>query len=194
MIQKTCTFYQKEFSNEEIDNFIKENEESFKKDFISFTYAKVTPNNLVNSKEYNEVFFQKIDELEYELASSLNLEELFKDHKNIKVDSIKNYNPQINAEFSEIFINRNDSDIQMIDKNEYFLFFKINNLVKKLPNQNDSEFKKQIINSLNDKKKFEFNKKIFDKISKNNYNYEDFKKLSNNINLQNITLKSITRW
>tara|TARA_B100001057_G_scaffold290091_1_gene290163 strand:- start:1490 stop:2905 length:1416 start_codon:yes stop_codon:yes gene_type:complete len=184
-------FYQKEFSNEEIDNFIKENEESFKKDFISFTYAKVTPNNLVNSKEYNEVFFQKIDELEYELASSLNLEELFKDHKNIKVDSIKNYNPQINAEFSEIFINRNDSDIQMIDKNEYFLFFKINNLVKKLPNQNDSEFKKQIINSLNDKKKFEFNKKIFDKISKNNYNYEDFKKLSNNINLKNITLKSI---
>ncbi len=184
-------FYQKEFSNEEINNFIKENEESLKKDFISFTYAKVTPDNLVNSKEYNEVFFQKIDELEYELSSSPNLEELFKNHKNVKVDSIKDYNPQINEKFSEIFMNRNEKDIQMIDKSEYFLFFKINNLVKKLPNQNDLEFKKLIINSLNDKKKFEFNKKIFDKISKNNFNYEDLKNLSNDINLKKITLKSI---
>ena len=88
-------------------------------------------------------------------------------------------------------MNRNEKDIQMIDKSEYFLFFKINNLVKKLPNQNDLEFKKFIINSLNDKKKFEFNKKIFDKISKNNFNYEDLKNLSNDINLKKITLKSI---
>ncbi len=184
-------FYQKEFSNQEIDNFIKENEDSLKEDFISFTYAKVTPDNLINSEEYNEVFFQKIDELEYESANSPNLEELFKNHKNIKVDSIKDYNPQINENFSEIFKNRNESDIQIIDKNEYFLFFKINNLVKKLPSHNNSEFKKLIINSLNNKKKFEFNKKIFDRINKNNFNYEDFKNLSDNINLKKITLKSI---
>ena len=55
-------FYKKKenFSNIEIENYISENEEKLKKEFIDFKYVKITPQNLVEETEYTNNFFSKI--------------------------------------------------------------------------------------------------------------------------------------
>ena len=48
--------YKNDFSSSEIDKFIKSNEKELKKDFIDFTYIKITPQNLLDTDEYNNEF------------------------------------------------------------------------------------------------------------------------------------------
>ena len=75
------------------------------------------------------------------------------------------------------------------DKNSY-IFYQINKVNSKLPNNNDDKFKLQIKNLLFQKEKFEFNKKILDQINENKFNQISFDKLGDN-RIEKIQLNSI---
>ena len=59
-------FYKKtdEFTDQEIQIFINENSEKLKQDFIDFSYAIITPKNLTGLDEFNQAFFDEIDEID----------------------------------------------------------------------------------------------------------------------------------
>ena len=48
--------YKKKFTDGEVDEYIKSNEANLKKDFIDFSYVKITPKNLLDVDEYNNEF------------------------------------------------------------------------------------------------------------------------------------------
>ncbi len=50
--------YKKDFSTQEIDQYVSLNEDKLKKDFINFSYVKITPKNLLGADEYNDEFFR----------------------------------------------------------------------------------------------------------------------------------------
>lgn len=52
------------FSNDEIESYVNENKEQLKNDYIDFSYLKLTSKNLAASDEFNDFFFEKIDEIE----------------------------------------------------------------------------------------------------------------------------------
>ena len=52
------------FTNKEIQSYIDKNKDQLKNDHIDFSYIKLTPKNLTESDEYNEFFFEKIDQIE----------------------------------------------------------------------------------------------------------------------------------
>ena len=56
--------YKKKFTNDEINKYIKSNSDELKKDFIDFSYVKITPQNLLNVDEYNDEFFKIIDDID----------------------------------------------------------------------------------------------------------------------------------
>ena len=94
--------------------------------------------------------------------------------------------------FKEIFNNRFDNNIQIIDKNDYILLFQVKNIKNKIPNINDKSFKDFILKSLVEKEKFDFNKKIFDKINSNKFSDVDFENISNDKSLfKNVELNSV---
>ena len=70
-----------DFSNKEINDFINENEDNLKKDYIDFSYAKVTPQNLTGSNEFDNNFFEKIDELENKFLNGEEFENLMNELK-----------------------------------------------------------------------------------------------------------------
>ena len=54
----------------EINNFITDNKDKLKKDHLDFSYVKITPNNLIDSNEYNNDFFKKIDDIENKISNN----------------------------------------------------------------------------------------------------------------------------
>ncbi len=176
----------------EIEDFIKNNQEILKIDFIDLTYAKITPKNLIEIDEFNDEFFKKIDEIENNILNGSNIREINEIY-NLKLNEINNFvlNDDSDEILQEIYSKRNQDKIQLLDKNDYYLIFEISNINKKIPNQNDPKFLENVKNNVILKKKFEFNKSLFEKIDKKIFNDDEFVKLSKDTNnIKTITIKN----
>ncbi len=180
-------------TSNEINNFIEENKEMLKEDYIDFSYVKITPKDLVEIDEFNDEFFKKIDDIENSILNGLNINQI-KSNFNLQVKSYKQYKIEKNSDdiLKFIYTKRNGDKIQLADKNEYFLLFEISKINKILPNTSDKEFLTQVKNNLILKKKYEFNKEIYQKIEDKEFNNNDFIKIAKNKNnIKNVTIKNI---
>ena len=71
------------------------------------------------------------------------------------------------------------------------LIFEISNINKKIPNKTDPKFLENVKNNVILKKKFEFNKSLFEKIDAKILNDDEFLKLSKDTNnIKTITIKN----
>jgi len=188
-------FYKKksQFTEIEISNYIKNNNQNLQRDFIDFDYIKITPQNLIGADEYNEIFFSEIDNIENNLNNFSDLKNLLNNYENINILNKKNYAFMDNNDlFKEIYDNRFDRSIQIIDKDDYILLFQIRNIENKIPEIKNRNFYNLILTSLVEQEKFDFNKKIFDKINAKKFSDADFENLSNDKSLfKNIQLNSV---
>ena len=185
-------FYKKnnEFTNQEIKIFIDENSEKLKQEFIDFSYAIITPKNLIGLDEFNQAFFDAIDEIDNKISKNLDFKTIINE-LNIKPITKKDY---INLENSEtvegkIYNSRKDK-IEILDDNGTFIFYQIDSIYSKLPNLNNDKFIKKIKNLLFQKEKFKFNKNILDQLDKKEFNEESFNKLGNS-GVEKVQLNSI---
>ena len=177
----------------EVEEFIKNNQDLLKIDFIDAAYTKITPQNLVEIDEFNDEFFKKIDEIENNILNGSNLNEISKIY-NLKLDKISNFVLNDNSDeiLEEIYSKRNQDKLQLIDKNDYYLIFEISNINKKIPNQSNKDFIKSVKKNVILKKKFEFNKELYEKIDDKLFNDDEFIKISKDKNnIKAITLKNL---
>ena len=182
-----------EFSKIEVETFIKENEEKLKKELIDFSYVKITPQNLVQETEFNENFFSKIDELENQILNGSNIIEISSSF-GLKINQIKDFVYKNNEEliFNEIYQKRNQEKIQIIDKNDYYLLYEINNIKRVLLGKDNVEFIESVKFQLFEQNKYEYNKDLLLKIQNKKFNDFDFAKLVNDNSLiKNKTINSI---
>ena len=178
-------FYKKkeDFTDKDIVKFIEENKDSLKEKFISFKYSKITPENLIGLNEFNNLFFEKIDELENEISNGTTFENLRKKYnlelnveENIKINN--NDNPK--KFYKKIYDNAEIKKLELLDENNYFILYEIINVLKILPNLKNEKFIAKIKEMLFNKSKFEFNSDLIKKISEKKFIQSDFEKLSNN--------------
>ena len=177
----------------EVEEFIKNNQDLLKIDFIDAAYTKITPQNLVEIDEFNDEFFKKIDEIENNILNGSNLNEISKIY-NLKLDKISNFVLNDNSDeiLEEIYSKRNQDKLQLIDKNDYYLIFEISNINKKIPNRSNKDFIKSVKKNVILKKKFEFNKELYEKIDEKLFNDDEFIKISKDKNnIKAITLNSL---
>ena len=177
----------------EVEEFIKNNQDLLKIDFIDAAYTKITPQNLVEIDEFNDEFFKKIDEIENNILNGSNLNEISKIY-NLKLDKISNFVLNDNSDeiLEEIYSKRNQDKLQLIDKNDYYLIFEISNINKKIPNQSNKDFIKSVKKNVILKKKFEFNKELYEKIDDKLFNDDEFIKISKDKNnIKAITLNDL---
>ena len=168
-----------ELTTKDIQNYINENQEKLKKDYIDFTYSKVTPQGLIGINEYNNEFFNKIDEMESKLLNNANFSDIV-DSYNLK--SISKYNYILKSDSSEIekriYKKRNNEKYGLIDQGDYFVIYKIKNINAKVPNLNDEEFEKEVRSFLFNKKKFDFNKNILKQINEGKFSEQNFNEIA----------------
>ena len=187
------TVYDTETSETEINQFIKDNEENLKEELIDFSYAKITPSNLIEIDEFNNEFFKKIDDIENSILNGSNIEDIKKKY-NLKLEYLNNYNKddEENEILKEIYQKKNDDKIQLIDKNDYYLLYEISKIKKILPSKSDLNFIKRVKENLTLKKKYEYNKDLFQKIQDKKLNEDEFLKISSGErNILNTIIKSV---
>ena len=185
--------HEKNVTNSEIDEFIKNNQDILKIDYIDLSYAKITPQNLIEIDEFNDEFFKKIDEIENSILNGSNLQEINEIY-NFKINEINNFVLNDNSDeiLQVIYSKRNEDKIQLIDKNDYYLIFEISNISKKIPNINDTDFIESVKKNVVLKKKFEFNKNLYEKIDEKIFNDDEFIKISkDNKNIRSLTIQSL---
>ena len=174
-----------QFTNLEIEQFITDNEDKLKKELIDFSYAKITPQILNEGTEFNEDFFSKIDEMENLVFNNTNIKNIAEKFS-LKLEFINDYTNKSNEEneiFKEIYLNRKKNKIQLIDKNDYYLLFQIDNINKVLPSIKNKDFINLVKNTLYEKNKFDYNKDLLIKIQDNKFTNIDFINLNNEKNL-----------
>ena len=184
--------YKKEFSDNEINKYINDNQEDLKLDFIDLSYVKLTPEKITNNKEYSTEFFKLLDEIENNIANDNTIENVIKkyDLDPNRINNVKN-NKNEDSIVNEIYNKRNLSKVNLIDMDEYYLLYEIKNSRKILPDINDKEFVDNVIEKIKNLEKFNFNKEILKKIETDNFSNEDFNNISKSSdNIKKITIKS----
>jgi len=185
-------FYKKnnEFTIEEIKTFINENSETLKQDFIDFSYVIITPKNLIGVDEFNQTFFDTIDEIDNKISKNVDFKSIINE---MKIDPItkKDYANLENENTIESKIyNSRKNKIEILEDQGTFIFYQIEKIATKLPKLDNDKYLKQIKNLLFQKEKFEFNKKILNKLDKKEFNETSFNQLAKG-NVEKIQLNSI---
>ena len=185
-------YYKKnsEFTEREIQIFVDENSDKLKQDYIDFSYVIITPKNLTGLEEFNQAFFDKIDDIENMISKNIDFKTIVGD-LDVKPIVKKNYIDLENNKTIEnkIYNSRKDK-IEILEDDGSYIFYQIDKVNTKLPNLNDDKFKIQIKNLLFLKEKYEFNKNILDKINKKEFNQASFDKLGSS-GVEKIKLNSI---
>jgi len=182
------------FSNNEIESYVNENKEQLKNDYIDFSYLKLTSKNLAESDEFNDFFFEKIDEIENKISNGESFNDII---SYIKIEpTIKtNYAPKIkNNEIEEkIYQKRNENNVALIEENEFFVLYEIKKINKILPNLDDQNFRNKITEILYQKSKYDYNFRLISDINNKKFDENNFTKLSsdNSVAIEQIQLNSI---
>ncbi len=179
-------------NNDDVKNYINKNKEKLKKDYINFSYSKVTPKDLIGLDEYNDEFFTKIDEIESKLLNNVSFKDTIQTY-DLKSISKNNFIPQSDKETIEtkIYNLRNNEKSGVIDESDFFVIYEITKIENRIPNVDDSSFVNQVKQFIFNKNKFEFNKKILKKINDNNFFNSDFNKLVSGKNkIEKMLIKS----
>ena len=178
------------FTDSQIKFFVNENAEKLEQDYIDFSYVNIGPKNLIGIEEYNQAFFDKIDDIENQISKNINFKTIIQG-LNLSPTSVTSYINLNNEKTTEnkIYNYRKDK-IEILEDNGAYILYNIENLETKLPKLDDDKFKKQIRKLLSQKEKFEFNKKILNKINERKFTQASFEELGKN-NIKKIKLNSI---
>ena len=185
-------FYKKNemFTDNDIKFFVEENAEKLKQDYIDFSYVEISPKKLLGVDEFNQAFFDKVDDIENQISKNIDFKIIVKnlDMSPTEVNSYINLDNKKIVE-NMIYNSRNDK-IEILENDGAYVLYNIDNSISKLPDLENPIFKEQITNLLFQKEKYEFNKNILEKINKKTFNQASFNELGKN-NIKEIKLDSI---
>ena len=200
VINLNDVFKQKlKFSIEQIESYFEQNKDAFKNIYKSVKFIQLNPKNLTGNDEYNNLFFQKMDEIDDLIVEGENLNYIL-DKFNLGFANSTNFNKLGKNKNSKIIndfpnelvanvfnINEEEPTVLIEHKDKYFIVevIKIENIQKEI---SDDTVKKEILSNLEKQTKRKLIAEIISKINKNNFKKADFDKLSKE---KNIVIKKI---
>ena len=185
-------FYKKkeDITNQDLNNFINENNDQLKVEFIDFNYVIINPLNLIGVDEFNQSFFDKIDQIERDISNDVQFKSLIED---LEIPPTKIVNFKYSKEKKDIekkiFELRNNKFDIFENENDYVLY-EIKKIEEKEPDLNDGQTKNEIIDLVYQKNKFDYNRKLLEKIQDKKFKNDDFLNMGKDA-LQTTTLNSI---
>ena len=185
-------FYKKKdsFTDNDIKKFLEENNNDLKVEYIDFNYSIINPKNLVGVDEFNQAFFDKIDQIEIDMSNELPFDTIVRDF-NLKSKKIKDFRFTYDKSDIEkkIFQSRNN-EFDIIEFKDDYILYKIIKSELRPPNVDDPVLRKEILGLMFEKNKYEYNKDLIKKIDEKNFNDENFLEMGNN-KIKNLSLNSI---
>lgn len=191
-ILNLSSFYKpkEEFDNDEIIKFIDNNKDQLKRDYIDFKYTVINPKNLIGIDEFNQEFFNKIDEIENKISQNINYDTLVSD-LNLASISFNNFSPlEENQSVENKIYSLRSNKIDLVENGNEYILYSISKTEGKTPDINDNLVKNEILELIFQKNKFDFNKDLIEKIQNKEFNNDTFLEMSKDLS-ENKTINSI---
>ena len=185
-------FYKKkeDITNEDLINFIDENNDQLKVEYIDFKYALISPQTLIGIKEFNQDFFDKIDQIENNIINGLEFDAIISEF-NLNSKKIDDYKfSEKSDEIQKKIYELRNNNFDIFENNDDYVIYKIENTVQRKPDLNDDQIKNEIKELVYQKNKFEFNRNLLEKIKDKRFTDDDFLNLGEN-QIQTLKLNSI---
>ena len=180
----------KDFTNLEIREFVEVNKDQLKREYIDFKYIPLNPKNLIGLEEFNQEFFDKIDNIENKISQGETFQSIIEDLK-ISVTKVNEYAPSSTKKVNEDKIySKRSSNIELVENGDNFLLFTITNKYDRGPDLNNKITKDEIHELVYQKSKLDFNRKILEEIQNKKFNNNKFKEMGK-YGIEYISLKSI---
>ena len=164
----------KDISEKDLKNFIDENKDQIKIEYADFKYAILNPQNLLGIDDFNQAFFDKIDQIEIDISNEVQFENIV---SKFNISSIKVANFKFSSEKKDIekkIFELKNTKIDIFEYGDDYIIYNIDNIEERTPDLNDVQTKKEIIELVKQKSKFEYNQKLLNKIRNQEFNENDF--------------------
>ena len=191
-------------SDDEINNHYNKNKNDFNYIYKTINYIKLNPKNVIGKDEFNDLYFEKIDEIDDAIVQGENINNIKEKYNltSLKTESFNEKGEDLKSSNSDETYRKlikkfsiiNDSEPTILSEfeNDYYIveLIKTESIQKDLT---DISVKKKIISNLeNIKKRKKISKMIAD-INSNNFLKNDFYTFSKkeNASIKNINLKNL---
>jgi peptidyl-prolyl cis-trans isomerase D len=179
-----------DFTNIEIKKFIEENKDQLKREYIDFKYVSLNPKSIIGLEEFNQEFFDKIDNIENKISQGETFQSIISD-LNVSVTEVKEYTPSSTKKIDEDRIySKRSSTIDLVENGDNFLLFSITKKYNRGPDLNDQTTKDEINELVYQKNKFDFNRSVLEEIQSKKFDDNKFNNMSG-YNTELLSLKSI---
>jgi len=167
-----------DYTSDEINTFIEENKDQLKREYIDFKYVVLNPKNLIGIDEFNQDFFNEIDEIENKISQSESFNSII-ENINVDVIDISEFVPNENTSTNEELIySKKSSKLDIFESGDNYILYNIVNEYDRSPDLNDETVKSEIVEFIYQKGKFDYNRKIIEEIQSDEFNDSKFTELS----------------
>jgi len=179
-----------DYTSDEINTFIEENKDQLKREYIDFKYVVLNPKNLIGIDEFNQDFFNEIDEIENKISQSESFNSII-ENINVDVIDISEFVPNENTSTNEELIySKKSSKLDIFESGDNYILYSIENEYDRSPDLNDEIVKSEIVELIYQKGKFDYNRKIIEEIQSDEFNENKFTELSSD-KIQSGSINSI---
>ena len=185
-------FYKKksEISEMDIKKFIQDNKDKLKIEYIDFKYSIINPKNLIGLDEFNQTFFDKIDQIEIDISNEVSFDNIIS-NMNLKENQVSNFRfSEDKSEIEKKIYQLRNNKFDIFENENDYILYKIDNIENREPDLNDNQIKDEVISLITEKNKFEYNNDLLTKIQNNDFNEQDFLNMGKN-EIKKIRLNSV---
>ena len=179
-----------DITDKEINEFIKENNDQLKVEYIDFNYVVLNPKNLIGTDDFNQTFFDKIDEIDIDISNEIDFKSIV---SNLDIEPISVKNFKFSKDKNEIekkIFELRKNKIDLFENENDYILYEIQNIDQREADINDQEIKNEIIDILVQKSKFDYNQQLLERINNKEFNRSEFSKIGKD-SIQKIELNSI---
>ena len=167
-----------DFTANEIEEFLNENKDQLKREYIDFRYVVLNPKNLIGIEEFNQDFFDEIDSIENKISQESSFNSIL-ENINIDVIEVREFVPSSNKQTNEDLIySKKTSKLDLIESGDNFLLYNIDNEYDRAPDLSDEIIKEEIVELIYQKSKFDYNREIIKEIQNKKFDNLKFEELA----------------
>ncbi len=166
-----------DYTQADIQKFLDENKDQLKREYIDFKYVALNPKNLIGVDEFNQDFFDKIDEIENQISQGYTFNSLIQNFE-VDVIEVNEFSPNNDRQQNENLIySKKSSKLDLIESGDNFLLYNIISEYNKAPDLRDEKINSKIRELVYQNGKFDLNKKIIQQIQDKKFNNSKFNEL-----------------
>ena len=157
-------FYDKPISEEKITEIFEKNKSFYTETFKDFKYAELTPLNIIGENDYNEIFFNKINEIENKILDGVEFNQIIKDYNlNESITGLINQEnkSKIDANLVKTFFKiKNENTVEFINLEKKYYVVQMTKVSQIQKDKNDKEVRDSIKAQINIENKINENRKL----------------------------------